>query len=98
DLRKDSEFNDQVQEDNVNRTNNVNAASTNKVNDVGTNTSIKLPDDPNMPELEDIIYSDEDEDVGAEADMNNLNTFMPVSLIPTTRIHKDHLVEKIIGD
>ncbi|GJV11632.1 putative ribonuclease H-like domain-containing protein [Tanacetum coccineum] len=45
---------------------------------------------PNKPDLEDIVYSDDDEDVGAEADMNNLNAFMPVSPIPTTRIHKDH--------
>ncbi|GJS95256.1 putative ribonuclease H-like domain-containing protein [Tanacetum coccineum] len=51
-----------------------------------------------MPELEDIVYSDDDEDVGAEADMNNLDAFMPVSPILTTRIHKDHLVEQIIGD
>ncbi|GKF39784.1 hypothetical protein Tco_0119845 [Tanacetum coccineum] len=41
---------------------------------------------------------DGDEDVGAEADMNNLDAFMPVSPIPTTRIHKDHPVEQIIGD
>ncbi|GJZ99282.1 retrovirus-related pol polyprotein from transposon TNT 1-94 [Tanacetum coccineum] len=41
---------------------------------------------------------DDDEDVGTEADMNNLDAFMPVSPIPTTRIHKDHLVEQIIGD
>ncbi|GJZ34710.1 putative ribonuclease H-like domain-containing protein [Tanacetum coccineum] len=60
--------------------------------------SIELPDDLNMPELEDIVYSDDDEDVGAEADMNNLDAFRPVSLIPTTRIHKDHPVEQIIGD
>ncbi|GJR51471.1 hypothetical protein Tco_1401992 [Tanacetum coccineum] len=90
--------NDQEKEDNVNSTNNVNTASTNEVNVVGAKTSIELPDDPNMPELEDIVYSDDDEDVGAEADMNNLNTFMPVSPIPTTIIHKDHLVEQIIGD
>ncbi|GKC25264.1 putative ribonuclease H-like domain-containing protein [Tanacetum coccineum] len=51
-----------------------------------------------MPELEDIVYSDDDEDVGVEADMNNLDAFMPVSPIPTTRIHKDHPVEQIIGD
>ncbi|GJR95596.1 putative ribonuclease H-like domain-containing protein [Tanacetum coccineum] len=44
-------------------------ASTNEVNVVGAKTSIKLLDDPNMPELEDIVYSDDDEDVGAEADM-----------------------------
>ncbi|GJU32717.1 putative ribonuclease H-like domain-containing protein [Tanacetum coccineum] len=68
------------------------------INVVGKKTSIELLDDPNMPELEDIVYSDDDEDVGAEADMNNLNTFMSVSPIPTTRIHKDHPVEQIIGD
>ncbi|GKE74735.1 hypothetical protein Tco_1536776, partial [Tanacetum coccineum] len=69
-----------------------------KVNDVGAKTSIELPDGPNMPALEDIVYSDDDEDVGAEADMNNLDAFMHVSPIPTTRIHKDHLVEQIIRD
>ncbi|GJR75598.1 hypothetical protein Tco_0087963 [Tanacetum coccineum] len=90
--------NDQEKKDNVNSTNNVNAASTNEVNVVGAKTSIELPDDPNMPELEDIVYSDDDEDVGAEADMNNLNTFMLVSPIPTTIIHKDHPVEQIIRD
>ncbi|GJW72358.1 hypothetical protein Tco_0129275 [Tanacetum coccineum] len=87
-----------VKEDNVNNTNNVNVASINKVNVVGAKASIELPDDPNMPELEDIIYLDDDEDVGAEADMNNLNTFMPVSPIPTIRMHKDHPVEQIIRD
>ncbi|GJV99619.1 ribonuclease H-like domain-containing protein [Tanacetum coccineum] len=37
-------------------------------------------------------------DVGAEADLNNLETTMNVSPIPTTRIHKDHPKEQIIGD
>nr|GEX59405.1 putative ribonuclease H-like domain-containing protein [Tanacetum cinerariifolium] len=55
-------------------------------------------DDPNMPELEDITYSNDEEDVGAEADFNNLKTFITVSPILTTRVHKDHLVTKIIGD
>ncbi|GJU10459.1 ribonuclease H-like domain-containing protein [Tanacetum coccineum] len=87
---------DQEKEDNVNSTNTVNAASINEVNAVGAKTSIELPDDPNMPKLEDIIYSDDDEDVGVEADMNNLDAFIPVSPIPTTRIHKDHPVEQII--
>nr|GEX85171.1 hypothetical protein [Tanacetum cinerariifolium] len=36
--------------------------------------SSQLPDDPNMPELEDITYSDDEDDVGAEADFNNLET------------------------
>ncbi|GKB61114.1 putative ribonuclease H-like domain-containing protein [Tanacetum coccineum] len=69
-----------------------------KVNVVDPKTSIELPNDPNMPELGDIVYSDDAEDVGAEADMNNLDTFMPVSPILTTRIHKDHPVDQIIGD
>ncbi|GJZ96169.1 hypothetical protein Tco_0668503 [Tanacetum coccineum] len=63
------------------------------INAVGGKTSIELPDDLNMPALEDIVYSDDDEDVGAKADMNNLDAFMPVSPIPTTRVHKDHPVE-----
>ncbi|GKC89147.1 putative ribonuclease H-like domain-containing protein, partial [Tanacetum coccineum] len=43
----------------------------------GGKTSIEHPDDPDMPALEDIVYSDDDEYVGADADMNNLNAFMP---------------------
>ncbi|GKE99892.1 putative ribonuclease H-like domain-containing protein [Tanacetum coccineum] len=51
-----------------------------------------------MPALEDIVYSDDDEDVGAEVDMNNVDAFMPVSPIPSTIVHKDYPVEQIIGD
>ncbi|GKE19161.1 putative ribonuclease H-like domain-containing protein, partial [Tanacetum coccineum] len=87
-----------------NNTNNVNAVSSTvnaaviEVNVVVPKTSIELLNDPNMPKLEDIVYSDDDEDVGAEADMNNLDAFMPVSPIPTTRIHKDHPINQIIRD
>ncbi|GKB29178.1 putative ribonuclease H-like domain-containing protein [Tanacetum coccineum] len=98
DSSKDDESNDQEKDDNVNINNNVNAASTNEVNVVGRKSSIELPDDLNMPELEDIVYSDDDEDVGTEVDMNNLDAFMPVSPIQSTRIHKDHPVEQIIED
>ncbi|GKC02277.1 putative ribonuclease H-like domain-containing protein [Tanacetum coccineum] len=69
----------------------VNAAGI-EVNYVDPKSSIKLPYDPNMPELEDIVYSDDDEHVDAEADMNNLDAIMPVNPIPTTIIHKDHPV------
>nr|GEV67768.1 hypothetical protein [Tanacetum cinerariifolium] len=55
-------------------------------------------DDPDMPELEDIVYSDDEEDVGAEADLSNLETNRYVSPIPTTRVYKDHPVNQIIGD
>nr|GEW23218.1 hypothetical protein [Tanacetum cinerariifolium] len=51
-----------------------------------------------MPALEDIIYSDDEEDVGAKADFSNLETSITVSPIPTTRVYKDHLVTQIIGD
>ncbi|GKB79735.1 putative ribonuclease H-like domain-containing protein, partial [Tanacetum coccineum] len=54
-----------------------------------------------MPDLEDTgIFSSayDDEDMGAEANLNNLETTMNVSPIPTTRIHKDHPKEQIIGD
>nr|GEV76972.1 hypothetical protein [Tanacetum cinerariifolium] len=58
----------------------------------------KILDDHDMPELEDITYSDDEDDVGAEADINNLETSITVSPIPTSRIHKDHLVTQIIDD
>nr|GEX86670.1 ribonuclease H-like domain-containing protein [Tanacetum cinerariifolium] len=59
--------------------------------------SSKYSDDPDMPELEDIIYSDDEEDVGAEADLSNLERNIYVSPIPTTRVHKDHPVTQIIA-
>ncbi|GJY98205.1 hypothetical protein Tco_0515115, partial [Tanacetum coccineum] len=49
-----------------------------------------LPTDPLIPNLEDTgIFSGayDDEDVGAKADLNNLEITMNVSPIPTTRIH-----------
>nr|GEW33951.1 uncharacterized mitochondrial protein AtMg00810-like [Tanacetum cinerariifolium] len=61
------------------------------------NTS-QYPDDLNMLELEDITYSDDEEDVGAKADFANLETTITVSPILTTRIYKDHSVTQIIGD
>nr|GEV85236.1 uncharacterized mitochondrial protein AtMg00810-like [Tanacetum cinerariifolium] len=49
-------------------------------------------------ELKDITYSDDEDDVGAEADFNNLETSITVSHIPTTKVHKNHHVTQIIGD
>ncbi|GJW46230.1 retrovirus-related pol polyprotein from transposon TNT 1-94 [Tanacetum coccineum] len=114
DLRKYSECKDQEKEDNVNSTNNVNTvdnvntvsstvnvASINEVNAVGGKTSIELPFDPNMPALEDdsiFDFSRDDEDDGAVADINNLDTTIQVSPNPTTRIHKDHPLDQVIGD
>nr|GFA30837.1 copia protein [Tanacetum cinerariifolium] len=52
----------------------------------------------NMPTLEDIMYLDDEEDVGAKVDFSNLETSIPVSPIPTTRVYKHHPITQIIGD
>nr|GEV08820.1 retrovirus-related Pol polyprotein from transposon TNT 1-94 [Tanacetum cinerariifolium] len=93
DLSKENKCNDQGEEDSTNRVNtvtsNINAASSSEVNDVGTNISIDLPPDPNMPSLEDI---------GIFKDFHNLDSTFQVSPIPITRIHKDHPLKQVIGD
>nr|GEU37418.1 putative ribonuclease H-like domain-containing protein [Tanacetum cinerariifolium] len=91
----------------TNCTNSFNTASP-SVNDVSPNFRIarkssfvdpsKYPDDLDMPELKDIVYSDYEEDVGAEADLSNLETHIRVSPILNTRVHKDHPITQIIGD
>nr|GEY97345.1 hypothetical protein [Tanacetum cinerariifolium] len=58
----------------------------------------QYPNDLDMPALEDITYSDDKEDVGTEADISNLETYITVSPIPITRFHKDHPVTQIIDD
>nr|GEV26610.1 putative ribonuclease H-like domain-containing protein [Tanacetum cinerariifolium] len=101
DPRQETEFKDQENEDNVNNTNNVNAAGINRVNVVDAYTNNELPFDQGMHELEDIStfnFSNEDETDGAEANMNNLDIIIQVSLTPTTRIHKDHPLDQVIGD
>ncbi|GJR16088.1 hypothetical protein Tco_0798740 [Tanacetum coccineum] len=96
-----SECNDQRRKIIVTAINNVNAASTNEVNAVGVKTSNEVSFDPNMPALEDyniFDFSRNDEDDGAMADMNNLDTTIQVSPNPATRIHKDHPLDQVIGD
>nr|GEX79933.1 hypothetical protein [Tanacetum cinerariifolium] len=73
----------QKKDANVNSTNNINNVSPTandasiKDNVVDENIVYGCVDDPNMPKLEEIVYSDEDEDVGVEADMTNLDTNIP---------------------
>ncbi|GKA40726.1 putative ribonuclease H-like domain-containing protein [Tanacetum coccineum] len=94
----------QEKDENVNSTNNINTVSSPvnaasiEDNAVDENIVYRCADDPNMPNLEEIVYLDDDEVVSAEADMTNLDTHIPVSPILTTRIHKDHPVDQIIGD
>ncbi|GKC12950.1 putative ribonuclease H-like domain-containing protein [Tanacetum coccineum] len=77
--------------------------------DASTLPNADLPIDPNMPDLEDASDTlpndglfngtyDDDEDVGAVADFNNMDNTIVVSPIPTLRIHKDHLKGQILGD
>nr|GEV18172.1 retrovirus-related Pol polyprotein from transposon TNT 1-94 [Tanacetum cinerariifolium] len=76
DPRQESECKDQEKDDNVNITNNVNAAGTNEVNVVGVNTNNKLPFDSEMPKLEDIstfnfLNEDEDGDEAVNEEMDD---------------------------
>ncbi|GKB43295.1 putative ribonuclease H-like domain-containing protein [Tanacetum coccineum] len=76
--------------------------------DASTLPNADLPIDPNMPDLEDDsnvfpndgIFSGayDDEDVGVEADFNNMDNTIDVSPIPTLRVHKDHPKGQILGD
>ncbi|GKC56293.1 putative ribonuclease H-like domain-containing protein [Tanacetum coccineum] len=59
-----------------------NVNNTNSVNDAGTNE----------------VNTVDNEDDGAEADMNNLDTTIQVSPILTTRIHKDHPLDQVMED
>nr|GEW74900.1 hypothetical protein [Tanacetum cinerariifolium] len=65
---------------------------TNSTNDF----SAAGPSNAAMPNLEDLSHNAND--VGAEADTNNMESIISVSPIPTTRIHKDHPTSEIIGD
>nr|GEV20452.1 hypothetical protein [Tanacetum cinerariifolium] len=65
------------------------------VNAVGSSYShpVALDDFSKTSNLEDTgIFDDayNDKDEGVEANYNNLDTLIPVSLIPSIRIHKDH--------
>ncbi|GKF40620.1 hypothetical protein Tco_0123962, partial [Tanacetum coccineum] len=77
--------------------------------DASTLSNSDLPIDPNMLDFEDAsdtlpddgIFNgayDDDKDVGALADFNNMDNTIAISPIPTLRIHKDHLKGQILGD
>nr|GEY41525.1 putative ribonuclease H-like domain-containing protein [Tanacetum cinerariifolium] len=94
----------QEKDANVNSTNNINTISPTdnaagiEDNVVDENIVYGCVDDPNIPDLEEInrFSNAEDDDLGT--DMNNLDTYFQVSLVPTTRIHKDHPFNQVIGD
>nr|GEW96664.1 copia protein [Tanacetum cinerariifolium] len=77
----------------INNTNVFSVAGPSNVADSPTATNSL-----DMPSIEDLIHSDDADDFGAEADINNLESIISVSPFPTTRIHKDHPTSQIIGD
>ncbi|GJR97138.1 hypothetical protein Tco_0269312 [Tanacetum coccineum] len=76
--------------------------------DASTLPNADLYINPNMPDLEDgsnVFPNDgifsgayDDEDVGVEADFNNMDNTIDVSLIPTLKFYKDHPKVQILGD
>ncbi|GJZ81661.1 putative ribonuclease H-like domain-containing protein [Tanacetum coccineum] len=76
--------------------------------DASTLPNVDLPTDPNMPDLEEVsnafpndgIFSGayDDDDVGAEANFNNMDHTIDVSPIPTLGIHKVQPKDQILGD
>ncbi|GJX18579.1 putative ribonuclease H-like domain-containing protein [Tanacetum coccineum] len=84
----------------------VNAAKTSKEHLLEQFSSFKnaftLPDVLNVSPIDDntgfFVGAYDDEDVGGQADLNNLETTMNVSSIPTTRINKDHPIKLRIRD
>nr|GFC79109.1 hypothetical protein [Tanacetum cinerariifolium] len=102
DIQKSMDLNKEFEECINNSSNEVNAAGssvsaaglnfTNSTNDF----SAASPLNSAMPNLEDISHNADD--VGAEADIDNMESIILVSRIPTTRIHKDHQTSQIIND
>nr|GEY26644.1 putative ribonuclease H-like domain-containing protein [Tanacetum cinerariifolium] len=79
-----------------NQTNsNTGFQDTKKAGEEGTQTYVLFPvaagpSNAAMPNWEDLTHSNDADDVDAEADINNLESIILVSPIPTTKIHKDH--------
>nr|GEZ86464.1 putative ribonuclease H-like domain-containing protein [Tanacetum cinerariifolium] len=61
-----------------------------------TDFSTAGPSNATMPNLKDLSH--DVDDVGAEADINNMESIISVRPIPTTRIHKYHPTSQIISD
>ncbi|GJW29496.1 putative ribonuclease H-like domain-containing protein [Tanacetum coccineum] len=86
---------------NTNRVSTVSAAGQSFINVDDLPTDLLIPD---LEDTTDLLNTGifngayDNEDVGAEADLNNLEITMKASPIPTIRIHKDHPKDQIIRD
>nr|GFB60054.1 putative ribonuclease H-like domain-containing protein [Tanacetum cinerariifolium] len=108
------DLNAELEECTNNSSNGVNAASSlvstaghnfiNSTNDFSAAgpsnaaASLTAANSSDMPNLEDLAHSNDANDVGAEAHINNLESIILVSPILTTKIYKDHPTSQIIGD
>ncbi|GJY01113.1 putative reverse transcriptase domain-containing protein [Tanacetum coccineum] len=91
DSRRESESNDHEKENNVNNTNNVNAASNVNTSSDGNNTN-------NVNAVGKVKTVSSSVNVVSTNDVNVVDTTIQVSPTPTTRIHKDHPINQVIGD
>nr|GEY74037.1 hypothetical protein [Tanacetum cinerariifolium] len=87
DLGKEDSEVPSTEELRVNQENDANVNITNNITVSLTDTAAGIDD--NVVD-KNIVYG--------WADMNNLDTYFQVSLVPTTRIHKDHPLNQVIGD
>ncbi|GKF36282.1 hypothetical protein Tco_0113040 [Tanacetum coccineum] len=77
----------------------VSTANTPYASAASTPTGANAEDDYNVfPNAGIFSGAYDDEDVGAEADFNNMNNTIDVSPIPTLRVHKDRPKGQILGD
>nr|GEV81456.1 ribonuclease H-like domain-containing protein [Tanacetum cinerariifolium] len=112
DLRNEDSEVPSTEEPRVNQKKDINVTNTNNIISVSpTDNAVGIEDnvvdknivcgyvnDLNMPDLEEINRFSDAENDDSGADMNNLDTHFQVSPIPTTRIHKDHSLNQVIGD
>ncbi|GKB27596.1 putative ribonuclease H-like domain-containing protein [Tanacetum coccineum] len=68
-------------------------------------SAASTPTGANIEDNSDVFLNDgifsgayDDEDMGVEADFNNMDNTIDVSPIPTLRVHKDHPKGQILGD
>ncbi|GJY97976.1 ribonuclease H-like domain-containing protein, partial [Tanacetum coccineum] len=103
-LSEEGERINQEKDASINNTNNINTVSPTvnaasiEDNAVDENIVYGCADDPNIPDLEEIDRFSDAKNDDSGADINNLDTYFQVSPVPTTRIHKDHPFNQVIGD
>nr|GEU72214.1 ribonuclease H-like domain-containing protein [Tanacetum cinerariifolium] len=67
-------------------------------NDQEKEDNVNNTNNVNTEDVSTFEFSKNDKDDSAVASMNNLDTTIQVSPIPTTRIYKDHSFDQVIGD